>query len=428
MGAKASAPPPPDYTPLIAAQKEQSASSDKAAQLSFDLGREQLGLQRQAFDKASAQGDEYFQTYKDSLTKNQALFDQVWPGIQTEMDLQNRTSQKAQDYLDTQISAADQARTHSDYLWDRYTNQLVPVQNQLIDIAKGYNSPERAAAEAARAKGDVATAMDAARTNAEMALHSYGITPDQGRSQAFDRAQDVAKAAAMASAGTQSRIGTEQRGLALMGAVNDMATGAPGQVAQSLALTSGIGTAGFGAANQSGVAGVNAGLSGVGTSNTINPSATYGSLALNPYVNALGPFGSSGTGIYGSGSNLMGTAAQALSGAAQTQNMGFSNALQSYQANQQADQGFFGGIGKLVGGIGSAATLFSDRRLKTDIERVGALDIGLPVYRYRYKGDPTVQIGLMADEVEQVRPEAVVTTPSGYKAVDYRAATALAHA
>ena len=63
--------------------------------------------------------------------------------------------------------------------------------------------------------------------------------------------------------------------------------------------------------------------------------------------------------------------------------------------------------------------MFSDRRLKTDIKRVGALENGLPVSLFRYKGDPTPRIGLMADEVERVRPEAVIERPDGFKVVRY---------
>jgi hypothetical protein len=62
---------------------------------------------------------------------------------------------------------------------------------------------------------------------------------------------------------------------------------------------------------------------------------------------------------------------------------------------------------------------FSDRRLKDDIKRVGTLDNGLPVYVFRYKGDDGPTLGLMADEVEAVNPEAVVTHRSGFKMVHY---------
>jgi hypothetical protein len=66
---------------------------------------------------------------------------------------------------------------------------------------------------------------------------------------------------------------------------------------------------------------------------------------------------------------------------------------------------------------------FSDERLKTDVAPVGKLNDGQNVYRFRYKGDAVPRIGLLAQEVEKVRPEAVVTHPSGFKMVDYSKAT-----
>lgn len=83
-----------------------------------------------------------------------------------------------------------------------------------------------------------------------------------------------------------------------------------------------------------------------------------------------------------------------------------------------------GVIGMLLSGI-SGLPGVSDRRLKEDIRRVGTLDNGLPVYAYRYKGQKTTQIGLMADEVEGLHPEAVVEIGDGYKAVYYDLAVAL---
>ena len=50
----------------------------------------------------------------------------------------------------------------------------------------------------------------------------------------------------------------------------------------------------------------------------------------------------------------------------------------------------------------------SDRRTKTDIRRVGSTDGGLPIYAFRYKWGGPIQMGVMADEVAQVKPEAVV--------------------
>lgn len=80
--------------------------------------------------------------------------------------------------------------------------------------------------------------------------------------------------------------------------------------------------------------------------------------------------------------------------------------------------------GGLLGALGAGAQfapfLFSDRRLKSDIKRVGETDDGLPIYTYKYRGSDTVQMGVMADELEAVRPSAVVIK-SGYKAVNYGA-------
>lgn len=88
----------------------------------------------------------------------------------------------------------------------------------------------------------------------------------------------------------------------------------------------------------------------------------------------------------------------------------------NYQAKvQQANAGMGGLFGLASAGIG----LLSDRRAKTDIVRVGILDNGLPVYSYRYKGYPETHIGLMADEVAAVHPEAVEMGADGLNRVRY---------
>jgi hypothetical protein len=69
-------------------------------------------------------------------------------------------------------------------------------------------------------------------------------------------------------------------------------------------------------------------------------------------------------------------------------------------------------------------SFFSDRRLKHDIKHVGTADNGLPIYKFKYKGDDTEQthIGFMAQDVEKVHPEAVGLS-GGYKTVDYEKAS-----
>lgn len=77
------------------------------------------------------------------------------------------------------------------------------------------------------------------------------------------------------------------------------------------------------------------------------------------------------------------------------------------------------GAGQL--GLSAAAT-FSDRRLKTDVQWLDNLPNGLGVYRYRYvwdDADDLPRIGVMADEVKRIMPEALGPKLHGFMTVDY---------
>lgn len=66
-----------------------------------------------------------------------------------------------------------------------------------------------------------------------------------------------------------------------------------------------------------------------------------------------------------------------------------------------------------------AQVFVSDVRLKRDIVLLGHLDDGLGLYRYRYLWSDTVYVGVMAQEVAGVRPDAVAFGDDGYLRVDY---------
>jgi hypothetical protein len=91
---------------------------------------------------------------------------------------------------------------------------------------------------------------------------------------------------------------------------------------------------------------------------------------------------------------------------------------QADYANLAQSAGIFG----TLGGIAQSALKLSDERAKDDIEKVGELFDGTNVYRYRYKGDRHHEIGLIAQEVERDRPDAVGRI-GDFKAVDYAKAT-----
>jgi outer membrane immunogenic protein len=88
-------------------------------------------------------------------------------------------------------------------------------------------------------------------------------------------------------------------------------------------------------------------------------------------------------------------------------------------------QGFYAG-GQGGGAWGNHANAAyssessSDIRLKRDVVLVGRLDSGLGIYRYRYVWSDDVYVGVMAQEVALLRPDAVVRDSlSDYLRVDY---------
>jgi len=137
-------------------------------------------------------------------------------------------------------------------------------------------------------------------------------------------------------------------------------------------------------------------------------------------VQALGLLAQIGVPIAGLGTQSTGntSSTQQMSGAQQFATLagGISNLLGTGTGT--------GAGGAMSGGSGLLGLFTrSDRRLKDDISQVGTLFDGTPVYGYRYRGAPAYHIGLMAQDVEKINPAAVIEI-NGYKAVDYRAATA----
>jgi hypothetical protein len=57
--------------------------------------------------------------------------------------------------------------------------------------------------------------------------------------------------------------------------------------------------------------------------------------------------------------------------------------------------------------------------LKEDIHRIGVSPSGLPIYTFRYIWGGPVYSGVMAQDLMRLRPDAVITTESGYMKVDY---------
>lgn len=73
------------------------------------------------------------------------------------------------------------------------------------------------------------------------------------------------------------------------------------------------------------------------------------------------------------------------------------------------------GLGGALSILGSGLSLFSDRRLKKNIRKIGETRGGSNIYSYNYKWSDLPQVGVMADEV----PDAIAGTVGGYSTIDY---------
>lgn len=151
-----------------------------------------------------------------------------------------------------------------------------------------------------------------------------------------------------------------------------------------------------------------AGTAGVGSlTGAAAGEGALGASTLGAGAGELGSLTAAGAGLgEGLGAATLGTGAAAAEGA------GLLGTL---------------GAGAAAAGEGIMSVLpflafLSDRRAKHDVENVGRLNDGQPVYRFKYNGDNKTRMGLMAQDVEQDHPEAVKGL-GGVKMVDYKKAT-----
>jgi hypothetical protein len=104
---------------------------------------------------------------------------------------------------------------------------------------------------------------------------------------------------------------------------------------------------------------------------------------------------------------------------------GYNAQLAATNAANASKGGFMSGLMGLGGAalMSPTGTFTSDINAKENITKIGSLDNGLNLYSYNYKDGYDFpegrQIGVIAQEVEAVMPEAVVEMPNGFKGVNY---------
>ena len=116
--------------------------------------------------------------------------------------------------------------------------------------------------------------------------------------------------------------------------------------------------------------------------------------------------------------------------ATSTNNQAAPNVLGAYANNMNAQNNAYNAqVGSsnsttgALGSLGSAAlplafAAFSDVRLKSNIKKLGKIR-GHNLYEFEYIGDDRKHIGVMAQEVKNIVPEAVITAENGFMMVDY---------
>lgn len=127
---------------------------------------------------------------------------------------------------------------------------------------------------------------------------------------------------------------------------------------------------------------------------------------------------------------------QSSTGAQTMQTQTSSNPLTMAMGGLSSLGSLFAGSGTAGTGpsaIANMGTFFgglSDRKLKTDIKRIDTHPTGIPIYSYRYKGDPKSYpkvAGPMAEDVAKIAPHAVRSMGvKGRKVVDMNVLGALA--
>jgi len=312
----------------------------------------------------------------------------IWPQMQEES---KRITDMSTKLGEQQYALNEKNAGIADEYYDRMKDKFYPLQDDVVKEATNYNTEGERERQAALAMGDVNDAFNNQRRQQEMQMQSFGINPTSGRYQGAVNANGVMQAAAGAAAATKARTAAEQLGWAK----------------RMDAIGLGMGLAGN-QATSTGVA-LNAGNSAMGNTNA-------GLAALNT--------------MSGASNAAAGTAMQGWNSVGTLGVQKYNADVNSYTAQQQANASNNAALGSTLGSLaatGAKLYMASDERLKENLEYMGDLDSGIKVYAFEYKDEfkdhPLCGhgrfIGVLAQDVEAIIPEAVFTMDNGYKAVNY---------
>ena len=342
-----------------------------------------IGIAQQEMAKISR---EYLESWKT----------EVWPKMKEQAEKQEVRADEQfaldKELQEMQISSAKKTMEE----FEKYGK---PMREGIYKAAEDYDTTANRERIAAEALGDVKSAFGIKAADEQRRLQSFGIDPTSGRAVATGNANAIMEAAVGSAAANRARTAAEQLGWAKKMDAIALSQGQFGNQATSTGLALSAGNQ----ALQSGQV----------------PMANYGAM----------------------GSSMNQANMGAMQGWNQVGQLGvqkYQSDVSAYNAQQQANAAGSAGFGSMVGSLGGiglryalggpgAVALGSDIRTKENVTVVGKLPSGLTIYEYEYKpafkdrkyfGHGKFR-GVMAQEVEQIIPDAVFETEDGYKVVDY---------
>lgn len=149
-------------------------------------------------------------------------------------------------------------------------------------------------------------------------------------------------------------------------------------------------------------------------------SQIFGS-QFDPFLSVLSRPSNAAASSSGGPASMVGTGGQMFNPTNPYANDVFTQNFNAQQANNAASANASNANTSAY--ISLASMLLSDKRLKTDVKKTGRKTReGIPIKRFSYRTDKAKRTfeGVMAQDVEKVRPDAVIEDPfSRIKAVDY---------
>lgn len=220
--------------------------------------------------------------------------------------------------IDQQLGTQDQQNKWALEDRTRYKDVFQPLQDEFVETAKNYDSPEKQAQAAAEAKADVMKSADLQGQINQRQMASMGLNPASGRFQGQSRADNLNTALASAGAQNTARQNVRDKALALKADAINIGAGLPSQSAAAASL------------------GLNAGNSATGNSAQAN-------------ANWRGNVGIMGQGYQG--------AMQGYANQGNMLNNLYGNQLNAWSAQQQANATSAAGLGSAVGTLGGAGIM-----------------------------------------------------------------------